>query len=215
MSRVAPRAPVRPRRAIAAAGTPLVCVLYHGGAIALGEVLKSCDAVLDAFFPGQQGGAALADVLFGRRSPAGRLPHSIYEDADLPAFGASAAVTRGLTYRYTTKRPLLPFGFGMSYTAFTYSAPEASPTTAAACEDVVVRVNVTNVGNVTSDEVAQLYARGPAGDDDAPRVRLADFARLRDVRPRRRRTFQTTAIASRRRYFPPRRSLRASRAPSH
>ena len=99
--------------------TPLVCVLLHGGSIELGSLLTSCTAIVDVWFPGQQGGAGFADVLFGRstHSPAARAPQTFYaSDSDLPKIGnMDLYAGNGTTYRYYKgQRPAIPFGFGLS-----------------------------------------------------------------------------------------------------
>jgi len=171
---------------------PLVCVVVSGGALALGDAAAQCDALLLLWPAGQQGGAALADVLFGDFSPAGRLPVTFYgATADLPPMGAfdeypnATAGHNGTTYRhYVGPAPTFRFGDGLSYTTFAYSALSA-PATAAACDALTVRVTVSNTGDVASDEVVQLYVATPDSSVPSPRIRLAAFERLAAIPPGR------------------------------
>src|SRR5690606_32429955 len=115
-------------------------------------------AILVAWYPGQRGGSAVADVLFGAVSPAGRLPVTFYEaDEKLPPFDDYSM--RGRTYRYFEGKPLYPFGHGLSYTSFDYSGLSLDRSTAGAADTVRVAVRVRNTGKREGDEVVQLYAR--------------------------------------------------------
>jgi beta-glucosidase len=163
--------------AVAATGKPLVVVLLSGSPLAVGFAEGRAGALLQAFYPGQAGGAALADVLFGNYSPAGRLPVTFPRSlADVPAFESYAM--RGRTYRYLASEPLYPFGFGLSYARFAYS--ELALTRARLREEhdtVDVSVHVTNTGSRTSDEVVELYVKAldaPA----APHHDLRGFERV-------------------------------------
>eukprot|EP01051_Picozoa_sp_SAG22_P009236 SAG22_NODE_755_length_7442_cov_2.270598_4_plen_304_part_00 len=166
--------------ALAKSGTPVLCVLIHGGSIKLGSLREDCTAIVDAWFPGQQGGAGLADVVFGKVSPAGRSPQTFYaDDSDLPAEGdMDLYAGLGTTYRYFRGQPTIPFGFGLSYTTFRYTGLTLNTTAIDHCESVGATVVVTNTGKVDSDEVVQLYVKTPNATVEAPRVRLADFARV-------------------------------------
>ena len=177
-------------RAAMPRATPLICLLIHGGAIALGNAtLGACDAVLDAWYPGIEGGTAVAATIFGDVSPAGRTPVTFYRaTADLPPITrmglyANASVgSRGITYRYFEGEPLYPFGHGLSYTTFAYSGL-ALAASHAACDTVGVTVTVTNTGRVASDEVVQVYLKQPEATVPAPRVRLGAFQRVRNLAP--------------------------------
>lgn len=98
------------------AKTPLLCVLIHGGSIKLGSLMDDCTAIVDAWYPGQQGGAGFADVIFGRVNPAGRSPQTYYaDDTELPKLGnMDLYAGKGTTYRYYSGKPTVPFGFGLS-----------------------------------------------------------------------------------------------------
>jgi beta-glucosidase len=148
----------------AAGGKPVVVVLTNGSAMSVNWANEHVPAILEAWYPGQRGDA-VADVLFGDYSPAGRLPVTFYKSVDdLPAFTdyamAAGANSPGRTYRYFTGTPLYPFGWGLSYTKFEYSklSVTAAPTTT---QDVVVRVAVKNAGAAAGDEVVQVYVENP------------------------------------------------------
>ena len=143
--------------------TPVLCVLIHGGSIKLGSLQTSCTAIVDAWFPGQQGGAGFADVVFGVVSPAGRSPQTYYEDdTELPKLGnIDLYAGNGTTYRYYSGNPTVPFGFGLSYSTFAYSALVLNASSIGHCDSVGISVTVTNTGAVDSDEVVQLYVKTP------------------------------------------------------
>ena len=107
-------------KAVAATGKPLVVVLMNGSALAVNWINQHANAVLEAWYPGEEGGAAIADTLSGKNNPAGRLPVTFYKDVNqLPIFEDYSM--KGRTYRYFTGKPLYPFGYGLSYTTFSYS----------------------------------------------------------------------------------------------
>ena len=129
---------------------------------------------------GQQGGAGLADVVFGKVSPAARSPQTYYSsDAELPELGdMDLYAHKGITYRYYNGEPVIPFGFGLSYTRFSYSNLVLNATSIGHCDSVRVTVDVSNIGDFDGDEVVQLYVKTPAATVKAPRVRLGDFERV-------------------------------------
>lgn len=146
--------------AVVAVGKPVVVVLMSGSPLAVPFAVEHASAIVQAFYPGEEGGSALADVLFGDVSPAGRLPVTFPRSlADLPAFEDYAM--RGRTYRYLEAAPLFPFGFGLSYTRFEYSELRLSWHRAAVSAELRldVSVQVTNAGARAGDEVVQLYVR--------------------------------------------------------
>jgi beta-glucosidase len=162
--------------AVAAAGKPLIVVLTNGSAIAVSWAQEHAAAVLEAWYPGEEGGMAVADVLSGDYNPAGRLPVTFYKSvAQLPPFGNYAMT--GRTYRYFTEQPLYPFGFGLSFSSFNYSDARVSQEQVAADGTVTVSVRVTNAGTVPGDEVVQLYLAHP-GLEGAPIRALAGFKRV-------------------------------------
>lgn len=173
-----------------AASVPLVCVLLHGGAVALGDALHACDAIVDMFVPGQMGGTALADIIFGDFSPAGRLPITMYAaTTDLPPMDKAQfdeypnERSNGTTYRhYVGRTPTFRFGHGLSYTRFSYPLINV-PQSASPCEPIHVSVKVHNAGNYVSDEVVQVYVSTPESTEPSPRIRLAAFKRVKNIKP--------------------------------
>jgi len=156
-----PRAQEDLLRKIAALGKPLVLVLLNGSAVAVNWARDHVPAIVEAWYPGQAGGDAIADVLFGDYNPAGRLPVTFYQSADqLPPFNDYHMT--GRTYRYFAGEPLYPFGYGLSYTTFTYRNLRM-PTQIDAGESLKVAVEVENSGKRAGEEVVQLYF-GAAGD---------------------------------------------------
>ena len=156
----------------------LVVVLTGGSAIAAPEVHEVADAVLFAWYPGCEGGHALAAVLFGDASPSGRLPVTVpRRTEDLPPFEDYAM--KGRTYRYAEVEPLYPFGFGLSYGACVYGPLELSASTLGFGQVLKVRVTVSNPGRRELLETVQCYLVPPRGVAEAPRAQLADFVKLR------------------------------------
>ncbi|HET6206548.1 MAG TPA: glycoside hydrolase family 3 C-terminal domain-containing protein [Terracidiphilus sp.] len=146
--------------ALSATGKPLVVVLTNGSALAVNWAKDHANAILDAFYPGEEGGAAVAETLSGRNNPAGRLPVTFYTGVDqLPPFEDYSM--KGRTYRYFEGKPLYPFGYGLSYTTFTYSELKVSAKPVKAGDPVTADVTVTNTGKAAGDEVAQLYISFP------------------------------------------------------
>jgi beta-glucosidase len=162
--------------ALAATGKPLILVLMNGGAIALQDSANKAAAILEAWYPGQAGGTAIADTLFGDNNPAGRLPVTFYAGTDqLPPFGDFSMAHR--TYRYFTGRPLYPFGFGLSYTSFAYTGATLSTTTLPAGTPLTLHADVTNTGDREGDETVQLYLV-PKFNADAPHRMLVGFEKI-------------------------------------
>jgi beta-glucosidase len=162
--------------AISATGKPLVVVLTNGSALGVNWANAHANAILDAFYPGEEGGAAVAETLSGKNNPAGRLPVTFYKDvSQLPPFEDYAM--KGRTYRYFEGTPLYPFGYGLSYTTFSYSSLTGPTDAVAAGNPAAFDVTVTNTGKKAGDEVAQLYLEFPqvAG---APLKALRGFQRV-------------------------------------
>ena len=162
--------------ALKATGKPLVVVLTNGSALAVNWASEHANAILDAWYPGEEGGSAVADTLAGVNNPAGRLPVTFYKGVDqLPPFEDYSMKNR--TYRYFTGTPLYPFGYGLSYTKFAYSKLKLPETPVKAGDMMTAEVTVTNTGKVAGDEVAQLYLSFPkvAG---APLRALRGFNRV-------------------------------------
>ncbi len=163
--------------AVAATGKPLVVVLMNGSALAVNWINQHANAILEAWYPGEEGGAAIAGTLSGRNNPAGRLPLTFYKDlSQLPSFEDYSMANR--TYRYFTGKPLYPFGYGLSYTTFRYSDLSVPQAPANAFDTIDASVTVTNTGKVAGDEVVQLYLKFP-DVSGAPRLALRGFQRIR------------------------------------
>jgi beta-glucosidase len=165
--------------AVIAVGKPVVLVVVAGSALDLSFAEQHAAAIVQAWYAGEEGGSALADVLFGAVSPAGRLPVTFPRSlADLPAFEDYAM--RGRTYRYLEQAPLFPFGFGLSYTRFEYTGLSLQPAQAAVAQDLHVRVTVEvrNAGRQASDEVVQLYVRDLESSVAVPHHELRGFQRV-------------------------------------
>jgi len=162
--------------AVTATGKPVIVILTSGGAMSVNNAQEKASAILLAGYGGQQGGNAVADVLFGDYNPAGRLPVTYYKSIDqIPAFENYDMA--GKTYRFFTKEPLYPFGYGLSYTSFTYSnlsIPERIP----AGEKIPVKVTVKNSGKTAGDEVVELYLSDVKASTPRPVRQLEGFQRI-------------------------------------
>ncbi len=164
-------------KALKATGKPVVFVMMTGSAIAIPWEEENIPGIINAWYGGQAAGTAVADVLFGDYNPAGRLPVTFYKsDSDLPPFDDYSMQNR--TYRYFKGVPLYPFGFGLSYTNFTYSNLKLSKTTISKNESVNAEVTVTNSGKVAGDEVVQFYITHLKGETDLPLYSLKGFKRI-------------------------------------
>jgi len=162
--------------AVAATGKPLAVVLLNGSALAVNWIDKHANAVLEAWYPGEEGGAAVAETLSGKNNPAGRLPVTFYTGVDqLPNFEDYAMANR--TYRYFKGKPLYPFGYGLSYTNFKYSDLSLPSEAVAAGQPISADVTVTNAGKLAGDEVVELYVKFPP-TPGAPQIALRGFRRI-------------------------------------
>ncbi|MEZ4771620.1 MAG: glycoside hydrolase family 3 C-terminal domain-containing protein [Bacteroidia bacterium] len=156
---------------------PIVVVLTGGSAVAIPEVNEIADAVLYAWYPGEEGGNAVANLLFGETNPSGRLPVTFYAStSQLPAYNDYSMKNR--TYRYMTETPLYPFGFGLSYTTFSYSNLTLGSETIKSGENISVSATVTNTGSRAGDEVVQLYLTDVKASVDVPKSALKGFKRV-------------------------------------
>ncbi|HTY51212.1 MAG TPA: glycoside hydrolase family 3 C-terminal domain-containing protein [Steroidobacteraceae bacterium] len=161
---------------VAALGRPTVLVLMNGSALGINWADRHIPAIVEAWYPGGDGGTAVAGLLAGDINPAGRLPVTFYRSvAQLPPFDDYSMA--GRTYRYFGGEPLYPFGYGLSYTRFAYSNAHLSRTAVSPDQDVEVAVDVTNAGSLAGDEVVQLYLQHP-GVSGAPGRALAGFTRV-------------------------------------
>jgi beta-glucosidase len=156
---------------------PVIAVVTGGSPMNLAEVQQIADAVLLVWYPGEEGGNAVADILFGKVSPSGKLPVTFPRSYDqLPPFDDYSM--KGRTYRYMTAEPLYPFGFGLSYTTFSYSGLMVSKSKIRRGEAVTADVTVTNTGKYASDEVAELYLTHENAGDSAALFALKGFQRV-------------------------------------
>ena len=155
-------------KALHAAGKKVVLVNFSGSAMGLVPETETCEAIVQAWYPGEEGGTALADILFGDVVPSGKLPVTFYRSIDqVPDYEDYSM--KGRTYRYFTGDALFPFGYGLSYTDFAYGD--------ASVKRGVLEIPVTNTGSRDADEVVQLYVRRPA-DTEGPLKSLRGFQRV-------------------------------------
>ncbi len=162
--------------AVSSTGKPLIVVLMNGSALSVNWAKEHANAILEAWYSGEEGGAAVADTLSGRNNPAGRLPVTFYTGVDqLPAFADYSMKNR--TYRYFEGTPLYPFGYGLSYTSFAYSGLRMPQEPISAGDSLTAFVKVTNTGKVSGDEVVQLYLTFPSVPG-APLRALRGFQRV-------------------------------------
>lgn len=161
----------------AAEDRPIVAVVTGGSPMNLAKVQELADAVLLAWYPGEEGGTAVADIIFGDVSPSGRLPITFPKSLDqLPPYEDYSM--EGRTYKYMDESPLYPFGFGLSYTTFAYSDVSLSASSIAEGENLEVRVTVKNTGKVASDEVVQFYLQDVETSVAAPNYELSGAKRI-------------------------------------
>lgn len=170
-----PKTQMELMKIIHALGKPTIIVLMNGSALAVNWAADNIPAILEAWYPGEFGGNAIADVLFGDYNPAGRLPVTFYKSVnDLPDFKNYNMANR--TYKYFKGNPLFPFGHGLSYTNFTYSNLNIS-NEVIVNNDIIIGVDVTNTGAISGDEVVQLYVSHEEKDHVAVRT-LVGFERI-------------------------------------
>jgi beta-glucosidase len=187
-----PEAQAELLKSVVATGKPVVLVLINGSALAVNWAQSHVAAIVEAWYPGEEGGTALADVLFGDYNPAGRLPVTFYKSADdLPPFDDYRM--EGKTYRYFRGEPLYPFGYGLSYTRFEYGALKFNSKRYSTNQNVQLSVDVRNAGAREGDEVVQLYLTDVAASSPVP-VRALKGVRRIHLKPgeRRRVTFTLT-----------------------
>ena len=159
-------------------GKPVVVVLFNGRPPAVADILERADAVLEAWYLGQETGTAMADILFGSVNPGGKLPISFAHSAGALPVYYNAKPSARREYVFEEVKPLLPFGFGLSYTTFDIGAPELSNDSMPADGTVDVSVDVTNTGKVAGDEVVQLYVRDRVSSVTRPLRELRGFRRV-------------------------------------
>jgi beta-glucosidase len=162
-------------KALVATGKPLIVVLQNGSALAVNWADQHASAIIEAWYPGEEGGTAIAETLAGDNDPAGRLPLTFYTSvAQLPPFTDYSMHNR--TYRYFSGKPLYTFGYGLSYTSFAFSRLKM-PTEVSAGETVTIEADVKNTGAVAGDEVVELYLEQPKAFE-TPIRELAGFRRV-------------------------------------
>lgn len=156
---------------------PIIAVITGGSPMNLAEVHEIADAVLLVWYPGEEGGNAVANVIFGKTAPSGKLPITFPKSLEqLPPYDDYSM--KGRTYRYMNQEPLYPFGFGLSYTQFTYSDLKVSSTKINRKQKLIVNVKVKNTGNVQSDEVVQLYLSDLVASVVVPNFQLIAMKRI-------------------------------------
>lgn len=164
-------------KALHATGKPVVFVNCSGSAVAMVWAAEHLPAILQAWYPGAQGGQAVAEALFGDTNPAGRLPVTFYRSTDdLPAFDDYRMSHR--TYRYFTGKPLFAFGHGLSYTKFAYSGAKLDRTKAGRADSITLAVKVKNTGPCDGDEVVQVYFRHVKPSQPQAQLALCGFTRV-------------------------------------
>ena len=167
-------------KAMTKTGTPVVFVLLAGSAVSFNGLEQELEGLLAAWYPGQRGGDAVADVLFGEYNPAGRLPVTFYsstdELADFEDYNMRAG--KGFTYRYYNGEALYPFGHGMSYTKFKYSDMTIDKTNIVKSDEILVSVKVKNSGVLDGEEVVQLYIKDVESTTWMPLKQLREFKRI-------------------------------------
>ena len=172
-----PRIQQRLLEEVAKVGTPIVLVLTGGSPLAVTWAQEHVPAILMAWYPGQAGGKAVAEALFGAFSPAGKLPVTFARSVDqLPPFTDYSM--KGRTYRYMEEEPLYPFGYGLSYSTFRFDSLSLSASAIAAGREITASIRVTNTGSRRADEVAQLYLTDLEASVRVPRWQLAGFSRV-------------------------------------
>jgi beta-glucosidase len=163
-------------KGLAAIGKPLIVVLQNGSALSVNWAQEHANAILEAWYPGEEGGTAIAETLAGENNPAGRLPLTFYSSlSQLPSFEDYSM--KGRTYRYFSDKPLYAFGFGLSYSTFAYSNVKVSSSSIKAGDPVVVEGDVKNTSTIPVDEVVELYLVQPKNPETPIRI-LAGFTRV-------------------------------------
>ena len=189
-------------RRVSAVNPKTVVVLLNGGPVSLGGPgggrggVGQVPAVVEMFYAGEEGGTAIADVLFGDYNPGGKMPYTVYNSvADLPPMD-EYDITKGFTYMYFDGKPEYPFGYGLSYTTFKYTKLDISSKQISGSGQATIHVTVENTGERTGDEVVQLYVRDDRASVKRPRKQLVGFERI-SLRPGEKRTLAFNVPAER------------------
>jgi beta-glucosidase len=186
--------------AVLAANPRTIVVLFGGGPLTIPWIKEHVPAVLQAWWPGEEGGHAIADVLFGDVNPAGRLPHTVYASEQQVPPQDEYDVTKGFTYMYLNGAPLYAFGHGLSYTTFKYSNLRVSTKSLPANGTLTATIDVKNTGERAGDEVAQLYVHEVKPVVKRPAKELRGFQRI-TLRPGEKRTLTFTVPAKKLAYW--------------
>jgi len=166
-------------KAVAATGTPTVVVLYAGSAVTMGNWIENVAAIVDVWYPGEEGGNAIAEVLWGRYNPGGKLPLTFPQYVgQIPLYYNNKPTGRGNDYSDMSGKPLFSFGYGLSYTTFSYTNLQISPGQMSPGGSVRVSVDIQNTGQYGGDEVVQLYTRDPVASVTRPIKELKGFRRV-------------------------------------
>ncbi|HQZ25018.1 MAG TPA: glycoside hydrolase family 3 N-terminal domain-containing protein [Flavobacterium sp.] len=162
-----------------ATGKPIVAIIFGGRPLAINEIKKNVPAIFQAFYLGQEGGTALANVIFGKVNPSGKLAITMPKSAgELPAY-YNRQPSRMRSYIYEINEPIYPFGFGLSYTTYSYGKPTLDKTTISKTENITLTIPVTNTGKVAGEETVQLYIRDVISSGSRPIMELKDFAKVK------------------------------------
>lgn len=160
-----------------ATGKPIILILTNGSALAVNWAKENATAIIEAWYPGEEGGNAIADVLFGDYNPAGRLPVTFYKSVnDIPAFEDYSM--NGRTYKYFKGSPLYAFGYGLSYTSFSYNNANLKSQLLNVTDTIILSVNIISTGKYDGDEVVQVYVKQPKEVSDQPNKSLVAFERI-------------------------------------
>jgi len=166
-------------KAVAQTGTPTIVTIVGGSAVTMQNWLSEVPALIDVWYPGDEGGHAVADVIFGDYNPAGRLPLTFpIHESQLPLYYNHKPTGRGDDYLNLSGKALFPFGFGLSYTHFQYSDLELEKNLISASENTIVRCKITNTGNYDGDELVQLYIKDEFASVARPIMELKGFQRI-------------------------------------
>lgn len=165
-------------KAVLAVNPRTIVVLMNAGPLTIPYIKESAPAIIEAWWPGEQGGNAIADVLFGNVNPGGKMPLTVYASAEQVPSQDEYDVTKGFTYMYINGQPLFPFGHGLSYTTFSYSNLKLSAKQISADGLLTVTVDVKNTGKVAGDEVVQLYIHDVSPSLKRPVKELRGFDRV-------------------------------------
>jgi len=165
-------------RELCETGKPVVLVLVNGRPLSLGWMAEKCAAILEAWYPGEEGGNAVADVIFGHYNPGGKLPISFPREVGQVPLNYNRKPSSFRNYVFMDAKPLFPFGHGLSYTRFEYSSLEVEPAEIGSTDSVKIRFKLSNTGGFEGDEVVQLYVRDRVASVTRPVMELKGLKRL-------------------------------------